>query len=373
MLLLLLKILVVCTALLAWIVLTVAGISLLRYIRYDKRYVLILPVLAVLWMASSFNSWYESFFLFNKRSLLSSLDSWIFTLLTPLFYFYLRFRISGRFPDSWQWIRHLFLPVILAGMYIGMAFSYSVSDRLIYSWDEWAGNTFTWWVDFRIGCCIVWILQIAVYLTRLLRISKKYQGQDIRCIKKELGYIGFFYLFSMLSIFTPFYVCNILFNLFLACMGIYIWKQSVFYRVIKHKTHRFLFSYFFNASPVVFLEKTDVPLLLTREEEERLNRLLKSPEFLHNPDLTIRMLARELGTNATTLSRYFNRQLEIGFTEYVTALRLDEAEVLLKETDRKVIEISESVGFQTSSTFYQAFKTRHHAPPLQWRKKFKVD
>lgn len=373
MLLLVLKILVVCTALLAWIVLTVAGISLLRYIRYDKRYVLILAVLGALWMLSSYNSWYESFFLFNKRSLLSSLDAWIFTLLTPLFYFYFRCRMTSRFPDRRSWIRHLFLPVILAGMYIGMAFSYSVSDRLIYNWDEWAGNTFAWWADFRIGCCIVWILQLSVYLPLLFRISEKCGRQDIRRIKKESGYIGFFYLLFVLSVCTPFYICNILSNLFLACTGIYIWKQSVLYRVIKHKTRRFLFSYFFNASSAVSFEETDVPLLLTREEEERLNNLLKSPEFLHNPELTIRMLARELGTNATTLSRYFNRQLEIGFTEYVTALRLDKAETLLKETDRKVVEIAESAGFQTLSTFYQAFKTRHHVPPSQWRNKFKID
>ena len=93
---------------------------------------------------------------------------------------------------------------------------------------------------------------------------------------------------------------------------------------------------------------------------------------MHNTNLTLKILASGLGMNATSLSLYFSQQLGMRFPEYVTALRLDEAEILLLNSDIKVIDVSELVGFQTSSSFYLAFNTRHHMPPLQWRKKMKA-
>lgn len=372
MLLLLLKIWAVCTSLLAWIILSVAGISLLRHVRYDKRYILTIYILSVLWIMSSFHSWYEGFILFRKMVLVASVDSWAFTLLTPLLYFYFRLRILGCLPDKRQWILHLSVPTIGAVFYMEMSIFNTVSDKWIYNWEEFELNVAEWWVGFRIACYVVLIVQVTVYVPLLVRMFDKYKIQYIQFVKKEFLFVIFFYFISLISIFTPFYVCDILYNIFLVMIGGYIWKQSACYRIIKYKTGHFLLPYFFSTSARLSSKKMEIPILPPGKEKQ-LTELLKSPQLLHNPDLTIRMLAREFGMNATVLSHYFNQQLEIGFTEYVTALRLDEAEVLLKETDIKVVEISELVGFQTSSTFYQAFNTRHSLSPSRWRKKIKVN
>lgn len=368
MLLLLSKILLICTSLFAWAILSVAGFTFSKYVRYDKGHILTIYILCTLWIISSFHGWYEGFFLFRNMSLVASLDSWIFTLLTPLFYFYFCFRITGSLPDRLQWMRQLFFPTVLALVYAGMLFFNPVSDKLIYSWYEFELNATAWWINFRIACYLVLLIQFSVYLFLFLRINRKWPIQNMRLIKKELQYTGCFYLISLSSVFTSFYICDILYHLFCALMAAYIWKQSAFYRIIKQKTGRFILPYWVHMSDLESGTKGYTPILLSRKEEERLKMLLKSPDFLHNPNLTIKMVAREFGTNPTTLSHYFNRQLQVSFTEYVTALRLDEAEVLLKETDIKVIEISELAGFQTSSTFYQAFNNRHHQPPSQWRK-----
>ena len=123
------------------------------------------------------------------------------------------------------------------------------------------------------------------------------------------------------------------------------------------------------------IQKYDITIPLTpeKEEEGEVIRVLKSPKCLHNPNLTLKILASGLGMNATSLSLYFSQQLGMRFPEYVTALRLDEAEILLLNSDIKVIDVSELVGFQTSSSFYLAFNARHHMPPLQWRKKMKAN
>lgn len=371
MLLLLFKILVICTSLLAWAVLSIAGFSLFQYGRYRKKVILPIYIVLVLCGISFYNSWYEGLFLFRKIALISSLNSWAFTLLTPLFYLYFRFRITNRLPDVRQWGRHIIPPGILAVIYIGMVLFNPIPDKLIYSWHEFGFDIPVWWTCFRIGCYLLLTVQLLVYLPRILSgISNKIpQAQHV---KKELLYVLNFYIISMASMLTPCYIFNILYNISLILIGGYLLKQSAFYRVIKRRMGFYLLPHFFIATKTKQIEKAEVPTPLIPEKVEVI-RLLNLPKYLHNPDLTLKMLAHELGTNVTSLSLYFNQQLGVSFPEYVTALRLDEAEALLKNTDIKVIEISELVGFQTSSTFYQAFNTRYNMPPSQWRKKMKAN
>ena len=195
----------------------------------------------------------------------------------------------------------------------------------------------------------------------------------MQLIKRELFFVEYFYAISIVSMLVPSYICNILYNLSLTLIGGYVLKQSVFYRTIKRKIGFYLLPYFSTKNETKQIHKEKEINLFSQEEAEELICLLNRPDVLHNPNLTLKMLARELGTNVTSLSQYFNQQLGIRFSDYVTICRLKEAEVLLKNTDRKVIEISELVGFQTSSTFYQAFNVRNHMPPSQWRKKIKTD
>lgn len=166
--LLLFKILVICTSLLAWAVLSIAGICLLQYSRYNKKVILLTSITWVLCLVSFYNSWYEGLFLFKKIALIPSVNSWAFTLLTPLFYLYFRFRITNQLPDARQWRRHLLLPGVLIGIYIGMRLFNPVPDKLIYSWSEFGLNNSAWWPYFRIGCYLSLAVQLLVYLPRTL-------------------------------------------------------------------------------------------------------------------------------------------------------------------------------------------------------------
>ena len=367
--LLLFKILVICTSLLAWAVLSIAGICLLQYSRYNKKVILLTSIAWVLCLVSFYNSWYEGLFLFKKIALIPSVNSWAFTLLTPLFYLYFRFRITNRLPDGRQWRRHLLLPGVLIGVYIGMTLFNPVPDKLIYSWSEFGLNNSAWWPYFRIGCYLSLAVQLLVYLPRILNGVNDDNTPQMQLIRKDLFYLLCFYLISIISMFTSCYVCNILYNISTIFIGGYLLNQSVFYRTVKRKIGFYLLPHFFTKTR----QKNEIPIPLTPEkEEEEVIRLLKSPKYLHNPNLTLKILASGLGMNATSLSLYFSQQLGMRFPEYVTALRLDEAEILLLNSDIKVIDVSELVGFQTSSSFYLAFNTRHHMPPLQWRKKMKA-
>lgn len=374
--LLILKIFVVCTSLLTWAMLSFAWISLFFQRRRNKEFVVLaISILTVLWVLTSFNTWYEGFYLFRGFALIPSLNSWALTLLTPLFYLYYRFRITGQYPNKRQWIEYLSLPVVLAAVYVGMWISL-VPDKLIYNWDEFMLYYPVWWIFFRVGCYVLWVIQLFVFLPGLLnmRAESEKRERGAFSIRREMRFVSCFFLIFIVSMLIPSYVGHILYNCSVIVLGGYISRESAFYRIIKRKLSLYIIPDFIFRSYIPPKAKNkDESVLFTPEEIEQIHRLLKTSGLLHNPDLTLGMLARELATNGTYLSRYFNRQLGVSFPEYIATCRLDEAEALLKETDIRIVEISEQVGFQTISTFYQAFNTRYQMPPSQWRKSQRID
>lgn len=367
--------LVVSTSLLAWVVLSFAGISLLQYSRYNKRVILQTFIAIVLCLVSFYNSCYEGLFLFKNIALIPSLNSWAFTLLTPLFYLEFRFQTTHQLPNMQQWRRHLSLPALLTFIYIGIALFNPKPDKLIYSWHEFILNRNAWWICFRLGCYSILAIQLLIYLPIILNVIKNKNHLNIKLIKNELLYLSFFYIISLITQFTSNNLINIIYNTSVLFIGGYLLRQSIFYRNIKRRIGFYLLPNILhkNKTKQIEIEKGSNSIIQKKEDEEDdpVIRLLKSPTFLYNPDLTLKLLARELGMNATSLSQYFSQKRGVPFPEYVTALRMKEAENLLLNSDRKVIDISELVGFRTPSTFYIAFNTRHNMSPLQWRKKMR--
>ena len=263
--LLLFKILVICTSLLSWVVLSIAGISLFQYNKYNKKIALSIAIVSLLWFVSTYNSWYEGVFLFRKIALMPSLNSWALTLLTPLFYLYFCTQNSDKSLNTRLWIRHLLLPGILAGIYIGMILFNPVPDILIYNWSEFELNCPAWWISFRIGCYLLLIIQLFVYVPRLFDMSKEISDKNmyqIRFFKRELLYILSFYIISVVSMLTLCYICNILYNLSVTLTAGYFLRQSVFYRTIKYKIA-------FSLQPHLNTrqeEKTDIIILSPPEE-----------------------------------------------------------------------------------------------------------
>lgn len=376
MLLLIIKIIVVCTSLLAWFVLSFAWISLYCQRRRNKQLVVhAISILTVLWGLMLFNTWYEGFFLFRGLSLIPGLNSWALTLLTPLTYLYYRFRITGQYPVKQQWGGYLSIPVILAVIYIIMWLS-STPDQLIYSWNEFKKYYPVWWILFRIGCYLFWAIQLFVFLPCLFNMKEAgdRRGQLTFSTRREMRYALYFCFFFIGSMLIPYYIGNMLYNFSVIILGGYIIQGSALYRIVKRKLGLYIIPDFINRVHVSKVTtKKNEPVLFTPEEIEKMDTLLKNNGLLQNPNLTLGMLARELSTNVTYLSRYFNRQLGVSFPEYIATCRLEKAEILLKETNMKIVEISEQVGFQNLSTFYQAFNTRYQMPPSQWRKNQRID
>ena len=77
--------------------------------------------------------------------------------------------------------------------------------------------------------------------------------------------------------------------------------------------------------------------------------------------------ARRFKLNPGYLSRLFRAQQGCSFSEFLIRLRLEQAAMLLRETDLLVDEIADRCGYQSTTFFTAAFKKRFGHPPARYR------
>ena len=79
-------------------------------------------------------------------------------------------------------------------------------------------------------------------------------------------------------------------------------------------------------------------------------------------------VAQAVYLNPEYFSRLFKEEVGQGFTSYLNELRLSEAVRLMQETDLKIFEIAERVGFSNLSYFSRRFKMRYGFNPQSYRR-----
>lgn len=89
-------------------------------------------------------------------------------------------------------------------------------------------------------------------------------------------------------------------------------------------------------------------------------------------DVTLSDTAKRFFVSAEHLSRTFKRHTGFGFNEFLTLIRLQHAENLLKSRDGKSIsEIAYSCGFNDSNYFSDKFHRVYGISPLKYSKEYK--
>jgi AraC-like DNA-binding protein len=107
---------------------------------------------------------------------------------------------------------------------------------------------------------------------------------------------------------------------------------------------------------------------------ENLNELLEEDKIYKRPELSLHVLADELGTNTSYLSTIINTHFRVNLKSLINKYRIDEARKLLvsEETSGYSIEgIAHEVGFQSRSVFYQTFKQITGMTPTAYVKTYK--
>lgn len=104
---------------------------------------------------------------------------------------------------------------------------------------------------------------------------------------------------------------------------------------------------------------------------EKIVSYIKSNYFA---DITLSDMAKEHSVTPEHLSRTFKRETGFGFNEFLTLVRLQHAENMLKEEDtKKVSEIAYICGFNDSNYFSDKFKRTYGISPLAFSKKNKEE
>ena len=93
---------------------------------------------------------------------------------------------------------------------------------------------------------------------------------------------------------------------------------------------------------------------------------LQEDDLLYDPKLSLKLLADRLQVGKNTLSKTINIHSEMNFNDYINQKRVNEAKkrLLNKNYDHLTVEaIGNSVGFNSKSVFYSAFKKHANTSP----------
>lgn len=83
---------------------------------------------------------------------------------------------------------------------------------------------------------------------------------------------------------------------------------------------------------------------------------------------TLQTVSAHVHVTPNYLSNLFKKETGIGFTNYVSQLRIDKAKSLLIGTRFRMVEIAEQTGFDNSSYFTAVFKQQNGISPSEFRK-----
>ncbi len=111
---------------------------------------------------------------------------------------------------------------------------------------------------------------------------------------------------------------------------------------------------------------------LSKEDADKINsnliNYLKNNEVYLEPDLSIQRLAKLIGTKPNYLSQVINQYYGKHFRDYINSYRIEKAKELLQNTDLIIEAIAYDTGFNSTSTFYSAFKKETGLTPKNFRK-----
>lgn len=85
-------------------------------------------------------------------------------------------------------------------------------------------------------------------------------------------------------------------------------------------------------------------------------------------DLNMAVVSNCISMNYSLFSLNFKQYTGMNFVNYLKKIRIDEAKRLLEETDEKIIDISQMVGYENDKHFMKIFKSVCGVSPSEYRK-----
>lgn len=152
----------------------------------------------------------------------------------------------------------------------------------------------------------------------------------------------------------PYYMgMAFLFSVVIICFAVWALKNPFLFRVEKEK---------YSSSGLSQKE--------SKMYMEQLENLMKDEKMYLNPDLTLAKLSQKIGITSKQLSQVINQAEDINYSQYITGLRVSEAQKRLLSDEFKHYKISAIAydsGFNSISSFNTAFKKIVHQTAISYR------
>jgi AraC-like DNA-binding protein len=107
------------------------------------------------------------------------------------------------------------------------------------------------------------------------------------------------------------------------------------------------------------------------EHKHRLEQIMQQQHIYLRPDLTLPLLAQTVECSVNHLSQVINSGFGMSFFDYLNQHRIAHARKLLSRPDQQgsaILNIAFTVGFNSNSAFYAAFRKWVGQTPAQYRR-----
>ena len=118
-------------------------------------------------------------------------------------------------------------------------------------------------------------------------------------------------------------------------------------------------------------QREHIEKIVESRENERVRPVRKAKEYIQNhygEPLTLEEVSEEVGLSPNYFSVLFKKTQSEGFARYLINVRIEQAKLLLRETNYPIVEICRKVGYNDLKHFTQTFEKITDVKPSTYRK-----
>jgi AraC-like DNA-binding protein len=344
-----------------------------RPLRNSKSQVLLLSLLVIILCSLFSNAWTSSN-LYRLSPFPSLFTRGMVLLLGPVIYLYVRSSIEIAYTFRLRDLVH-FIPYALILIGNVLILSGSTIIELIESIDTFRNGKSV--VDpFSFSQFVLYFIHLSVYLIIILRTNHNALHQPnetyIISLRERIAWAKKFYWFLgwMILVFTGF-CCYILITGISSIEGniVYTVSLSLLVYMISYKAMKD------NAVLMPTFDKRYASQKmnddLRKEKIEKIIQLFEQEKVFTDPNLTVQLLAQKAAISPHLASQLINEHLHKNFTELLNHYRIEAFRKKIADPAYKqysITGIASEVGYQSKSTFYNAFRKIMQQTPNEYLK-----
>ena len=104
------------------------------------------------------------------------------------------------------------------------------------------------------------------------------------------------------------------------------------------------------------------------KNEQKIKQAIEYIRANYHTDLNMAVVSNEISMNYSLFSYMFKQYTGSNFVNYLKDIRMAEAKRLLGDTDMKIIEISQKVGYDNEKHFMKTFKSLYGVSATEYRR-----